>query len=150
MNTNNKLHPILEKYNEVNAFGQWMGMRFEVIAPGEITYRMRVRHDHLSNPLAAHGGAISALMDGVLGVAALSLAVERGELVSTVEFKINFYAPIRPGDMLVGHGKVVYSGRRLLSSTGSIIAENREGLLVCQGLGTFNAYPAERNSLFLE
>lgn len=144
------MNPILEKYNEVNAFGKKMGMRLEVIKPGEVRYRMRVLHDHLSNPLAAHGGAVSALMDGILGVAALSLAVEDQRLVSTVEFKINFFAPIRPGDMLVGHGKVVFAGRRLMSSEGSIICENRKEILVCKGLGTFNAYPAEKNSLFLE
>jgi uncharacterized protein (TIGR00369 family) len=149
-NKMSRLHPILEKYNEVNAFGKLMGMRLEVIAPGEIIYRMRVRHEFLSNPLAAHGGAVSALMDGVLGVAALSLAVEQNKLVSTVEFKINFFVPIRPGDMLVGHGKVLFAGNKLMSSSGSIICENRGGIAVCQGLGTFNAYPLDKNSFFLE
>lgn len=143
------MHPILKKYNEVNAFGALMGMQLEVIAPGEINYRMRVKHNQLSNPLAAHGGAISALMDGVLGVSALSLAVEDRHLVSTVEFKINYFAPIKPGDMLVGHGKVVFAGSRLISSEGSIVCENRKNILVCKGFGTFNAYPAEKNPLFL-
>lgn len=145
-----KLHPVLEKYNEVNTFGKVMGMQLEVITPGEIEYRMRVKHDHLSNPLAAHGGAVSALMDGVLGVAALSLAVEQNKLVSTVEFKINYFAPIKPGDMLVGRGKVVFAGNRLMSSEGTVICENRKGITVCKGLGTFNAYPVDRNSLFSE
>lgn len=145
-----KLNPILEKYNEVNTFGNFMGMRFEVIKPGEIEYRMRVRHEHLSNPLAAHGGAISALMDGVLGVAALSLAVENMQLVSTVEFKMNFLAPIKPGDMLVGRGLVVFAGNRLITSEGTITCENRNGISVCKGLGTFNTYPVEKNELFLE
>ncbi len=143
------MHPFLETYNRVNAFGRWMGMELEYIAPGEVRYRMPLKAEHLSNPLAAHGGAISALMDGILGVAALSLAVEDGRLVSTVEFKINYYAPIQAGDILVGHGLVVFAGRRIMSSEGEIRCENREGLLLCKGLGTFNAYPADKNPLFM-
>ena len=39
-----------------------------------------------------------------LGAAALSLAFTAGELVSTVEFKINYLHPVRLHDQLVAHG----------------------------------------------
>jgi uncharacterized protein (TIGR00369 family) len=142
------MNPILAKYNEVNTFGRELGLVLTVLEPGTIEYRLRIAERHLSNPLAAHGGAIAAMMDGVLGVAALSLSVEDGRLVSTVEFKINYYAPIAVGDELLGRGKVVFAGRRLMSSEGTIWCVNKNMEVVCKGLGTFNAYPAHKNSLF--
>lgn len=88
------------------------------------------------------------MMDGVLGVAALSLAVESERLVSTVEFKINFFKPIQPGDVLLGYGKVIFEGKRLMGSEGTIFRANHHDEVVAKGLGTFNAYPADKNHLF--
>lgn len=137
------MHELLRIYQKVNEFGRLMGMELEVIAPGEIQYNMNIGPQHLSNPLAAHGGAVAAMMDGVLGVAALSLAVESEKLVSTVEFKINYFRPVLPGTSLTGHGKVEFVGKRLISASGRIINQ-RTGELVCTGSGTFNQYPADR------
>ncbi len=140
------MNPILKKYNEINKFGLLIGLELKVIKPGKVEYRMHITEDHLSNPSAAHGGAVAAMMDGILGVSALSLAVEKDRLVSTVEFKINYYAPVKPGDKLVGVGEVVFEGNRLISSEGNIYCENNDMKLVCKGLGTFNAYPVAKNT----
>lgn len=142
------MNKILEKYNEVNAFGHLIGLKLTVIKPGEVEYKMTITKDHLSNPFAAHGGAVSAMMDGILGVAALSDAVENKKLVSTVEFKINYFAPVQKGDELKGHGKIVFRGNRLYYSEGKIYCTNRGSILICSGSGTFNAYPADKNNLF--
>lgn len=139
---------LMQKYNEVNAFGKLIGLELHIIRPGEIIYQMTITHDHLSNPLAAHGGAIAAMMDGVLGVAALSLSTESNHLVSTVEFKINYFGPVLLGDQLRGHGLVVFEGNKLICSEGNILCTNRSATLLCKGLGTFNVYPAAKNPLF--
>jgi len=137
------MHDLLEIYNRVNQFGRLMEMELEVIRPGEVKYTMPIRPHHLSNPRAAHGGAVSALMDGILGVAALSLAVEKGNVVSTVEFKINYFRPVLPEYILLGHGIVDFAGNKLISASGSIIEKN-SGEVLCTGCGTFNQYPAEK------
>ncbi len=142
------MNPILKKYNEVNTFGTFIGLKLNVISPGKVEYTMEITKNHLSNPYAAHGGAIASMMDGILGVAALSLAVESSKLVSTVEFKINYYAPILLGDQLIGIGEVIFKGNRLIGSEGSIFCINRDRALIAKGLGTFNAYPASKNALF--
>jgi len=137
------MNSILEMYCKVNNFGNLMGMELTVISPGEIIYRMKISDIHLSNPLAAHGGAVAAFMDAVLGVAALSLAVEKQLLVSTVEFKVNFFKAVQPGSILTGNGKVIFEGNSLINSVGEI--KNEKGELVSSGSGTFNKYPAEKN-----
>lgn len=137
------MHELLEIYNRVNAFGNLMEMEMEVIRPGEVKYTMPVRDHHLSNPRAAHGGAVAALMDAILGVSALSLAVENDQLVSTVEFKINYFRPVLPGYKLEGHGLVDFAGNRLIASSGKII-DIDSGDVLCTGCGTFNQYPAEK------
>ena len=141
------MNEILKKYIKVNAFGNLLGLELTVIEPGKVEYRMEITEKHLSNPAAAHGGAIAAMMDGILGVSALSLATENNKLVSTVEFKINYFAPIKLGDKLVGVGQVVFEGNRLISSEGAIYSQNENMNLVCKGLGTFNAYPVEKNKM---
>ena len=135
----------MDIYNKINLYGQENGMELTVIEPGHIEYRMTVKQKHLSSPVAAHGGAIAGLMDGVLGVAALSYSVTEQKLVSTAEFKINYFHPVPPGDELLGIGKIDFKGNRILASSGEIYSLTRDRLLVAKGLGTFNAYPFEKS-----
>lgn len=136
------MHPILELYNTINHFGNDHGMVYEVIKPGEVKYTMTIQERHLSGPGVAHGGMIAGFMDAVIGVAALSLVVEEGMLVSTVEFKINYLRPVRLGSVITGYGKVDSRGSRILVSSGEIVDE--KGVVLAKALGTFNAYPAEK------
>ena len=68
---------IIEQYIAHNNFGKILGMDFKIIEPGTVHYFMTIKEEHLATPKAAHGGVIAALMDGVLGVAALSNVVEQ-------------------------------------------------------------------------
>jgi len=141
------MHEILKRYDDANSFGKLLGLKLSVVEPGAVEYRMNITEKHLSNPMAAHGGAVSAMMDGILGVSALSLAVESNRLVSTVEFKLNYYCPIQLGDHLLGKGKVTFNGNRLIFSEGTIYIENKDFVIASKGLGTFNAYPASKNKM---
>ena len=134
-------------YNQINQFGQANGMTLSVPAPGQAEYRMRIRPEHLSSPGIAHGGVLAGLMDAVLGAAALSLAFTTGELVATVEFKINYFQPVRLDDELLAVARVDHAGASLLVASGTIHrtdATGAPGPVVAQGLGTFNRYPAAK------
>lgn len=131
-------------YNQMNHYGRTNGMDLVVTKPGNVRYTMTVRDEHLSSPGTCHGGVLAGLMDATLGAAALSLAFTAGELVSTVEFKINYLHPVRLHDALVAHGVVEHSGKTLIVSSAAITCPSRNNLVVARGMGTFNRYPATK------
>ncbi|UOQ72675.1 PaaI family thioesterase [Hymenobacter cellulosilyticus] len=130
-------------YNQINHYGRTNGMQLTVASPGQVEYSMTVRPEHLSSPGTCHGGVIAGLMDSALGAAALTLAFQTGELVSTVEFKINYLHPVRLQDLLVARARVDHPGKTLVVSSAEIHCLNRE-LIVARGMGTFNRYPADK------
>lgn len=107
-------HPLIKAYNDSNAFGKLLGMSFEILSPGAIIYSLTVQSEHLATPLAAHGGFTGALVDATLGVTALSAVCEKNQVVSTIEYKVNFLAPALLHDELEAHGKIIQQGRRIL------------------------------------
>ena len=140
---------IIEQYIKDNNFGRVVGMEFKIIEPGVVHYFLTINESHLSTPRATHGGVIAAMMDGVLGVAALSKTVLENRIVSTVEFKINYLAPSLLGDKLFGVGKIENAGKRLIITSGDIICLNRNNIVIAKAMGTFNAYPVEKAGYIL-
>ncbi|HXH31019.1 MAG TPA: PaaI family thioesterase [Bacteriovoracaceae bacterium] len=130
----------IELFKTINKYDLENGLDFEILSPGSITYKMTIQEKHLSSPETAHGAAIAGFMDCVLGLSALSDAVTRTNLTSTVEFKINYIRPVKLGETIIGTGTVVHRGKSLLISSGEIRLEST-GDLVALGQGTFNTYP---------
>ena len=112
-----------------------------VITPGTLTEESLLE--------ASHNNFLTSLVPGknnILGVASLSKSCEDGKLVSTVEFKINYLAPARLGDILVGEGKVIQKGNRLIIAEGDIKIQGSDKF-IAKGLGTFSAYPIEKSGI---
>jgi uncharacterized protein (TIGR00369 family) len=120
-------------------------MELTVVEPGKISYKMEVLPKHLATPTAIHGGMISAMMDAVIGVAALSVVAEENKLVSTIEFKISFLNPAFLGDILTGEGTVDKKGNRIIYASGEI--KNQDKKIIAKSIGTLNAYPIEKSDL---
>ena len=120
-------------------------MTFEVSQPGQVIYTMPVTENILATTSAAHGGALAAFMDSIIGVASLSSVAEEGKLVSTIEFKINYLKPAFLNDELRGIGKVIKKGKRIIISKGEIFNQKDELLAICTG--TLNAYPIEKSDI---
>lgn len=135
----------IEIYKRINRFAQENGMKLTVKEPGKSIYKMEILDKHLSSPNVCHGGVVAGFMDSVLGSAALSLSFKSGALVSTVEFKINYFKPVFLGDQLIGNGSVDFEGKKLISSTGEIYRiKEGEKTLVAKAIGTFNKYPLSK------
>lgn len=137
---------IIEAYKQSNIFGNNLGMVLISADKSGSHYQMAITKDHMATPLNAHGGVVASLMDGTLGVAALAHALEKKHVVSTIEFKVNFIAPVFCGDTLDAKGEVVHAGNRIMVCEGSVY--NQNGAIVAKGTGTFNSYPVEKAQLF--
>lgn len=133
---------VLKTYNQWNKFGDLMQMHFSVIDKGEIAYYMTVTEEHLATPIAAHGGSLAALMDATLGVCALTEVCEEMKVVSTVNMNMSFLHPANLGDQLIGRGKVVKSGKRIIFVEAQIF--NQKEQLIATGSATMNAYPVHK------
>ena len=72
-----------------------------------------------------HGGAMGALADIACGYAALTVA-EPGMEVTTVEYKINFLAAFKAGE-LRAKGRVIRAGKRLIITQGEVTHHAADG-----------------------
>lgn len=133
----------IENYKQINIFMQENGIEHVIDSPGDTRTTMTILNRHLSSPGVAHGGSMAGYMDSVLGFCALSAAIAEGNLVSTVEFKLNYFKPMFLGDELVGKGKVIRKGKTFIITIAEIY---RGDEMVAHGQGTFNIYPLEKRA----
>jgi len=138
---------LMKVYEQTNQFGKVNGMELINYEHGKIEYKMEIKNIHLATPTTAHGGVLAAYMDGIMGVAALTASAKNLNLVSTVEFKINYLKPAFVGDVLIGKGSIISEGKRIIIAKGEIF--NQKGDLISIATGTFNAYPYQKSGMVI-
>jgi uncharacterized protein (TIGR00369 family) len=77
-----------------------------------------------SRGLIVHGGAIATLADEALASVAFTLA-EDGETTATVDLKVEYYKPCKPG-RLIARASVRHRARRLAFCEASVEQEGGE------------------------
>lgn len=130
---------IVALYRQSNQFGKEINLEYDILPDGEVINRITISQKHLATPKAAHGGVMAALADSTLGVAALAVSQKNGNLVSTVEFKINYMKPALLGDTIRGLSRVRQVGKKLIFVEADFL--NQKDELVATANGTFNQYP---------
>jgi len=104
---------------------QHLGARLMRVEPGlceiALPYSDRVTQQQGS----FHGGAMGALADIAGGYAALTVAPPETE-VTTVEYKINFMAAFRDGE-LRATGRVARAGKRIIVTTADVVHVDANG-----------------------
>jgi len=121
---------------EVNnsPYYQLLGMEVIEIKKGESKVQMPFKQG-LTHPYGiAHGGAIASLADSGVALALISL-VDPKDRIATIEFKINFFAPISKG-ILEAHTKIIHKGSK--TAVGDVEVKNEEGKLVAKLIATYS------------
>ena len=115
----------------------YLGMRISDNGPGWCHVDLEVT-DELLNPFgAAHGAVVASIIDHALGSAVFPL-VPLGTWPATLEFKVNYLAPARPG-LLRARSEV----KSLSSRTAVVAVECTNGdRVVATALGTIALVPA--------
>jgi uncharacterized protein (TIGR00369 family) len=104
---------------------QHLGARLLRVEPGLCEVALPYSERVTQQQGGFHGGAMGALADIAGGYAALTVAAEDSE-VTTVEYKINFMAAFRDGE-LRATGRVVKAGKRIIVTTAEVIHVNADG-----------------------
>ena len=74
----------------------YLGLRLVDVGPGTAAAEIEVTPELLHNFGAVHGGVVATLVDHVLGAAVLPV-VPAGTWPATLEFKLNYLAPVSEG-----------------------------------------------------
>ena len=109
-----------------------LGLVLKSIEPGHAVFEMEVDERH-HNPMGTlHGGIYCDLADAAMGYAYAATLAE-GETFTTVELKINFFRPVRVGE-LTAEAKVIKNG----STLGYVECEvkDQDGKLVAKAAST--------------
>ncbi|HEX5036365.1 MAG TPA: PaaI family thioesterase [bacterium] len=104
----------LKNYKLPDKYGQWLGYKPVNLnrKTHEAVLALKLRDDHLSPAGRIHGGVISGFFDFACGAAVFS-TMEPEDFCSTVELKVNYFAPLNSGDALTCRSKVMFRGKRL-------------------------------------
>lgn len=115
-----------------NPVVNFLGVRVPELAEGFARFELTVRRDFLNSQGFLQGGLIASLADEAVAYALFSLVPE-GEMISTVEMKINFLAPVQQGT-IEARAHITKRGRTI--SLGEV--EVTQGArLVAKGLCTY-------------
>ncbi len=111
-----------------------LGWKVRDINPdaGTITVEFDARPDFCNPTGSIQGGYLAAMLDDTMGPC-LYATLEPGHFAPTVELKVNYIRPARPGQ-LVGEGRVVHKGRSLAFLAGEL--KTADGQLVATATAT--------------
>lgn len=101
-----------------------LGLTLKGMGPGWCESELAVRADHLQQDGFVHAGVQATLADHTAGGAARTLAGD-GQMVLTVEFKINLLRPAL-GDRLRCRAQVIRPGRTIIVAESEVFAR-RDG-----------------------
>jgi acyl-CoA thioesterase len=111
-----------------------LGMEVKEIRGGESRIEMSFKQD-LTHPYGiAHGGAIASLADSAVAMALIDL-VDPGDRITTIEFKINFFASVDKG-RLEAHAKIIHKGSK--TAVGDVEVVDEKGKLVAKLVATYS------------
>lgn len=104
---------------------QHLGARLVRVEPGLCVVALPYSERVTQQQDGFHGGAMGALADIAGGYAGLTVAPADAE-VTTVEYKINFLAAFKGGE-LQATGKVSKAGKRIIVTTAEVVHIDAEG-----------------------
>lgn len=119
-----------------------LGMRPLSAEPGHVRMEFTASEQFLNPAGVVQGGFITAMLDDTMGPAAVA-QLGPGHFAPTLELKVSFLRPVRPG-RLVADGRVVHMGKSVAFLEGSLADE--EGNLVATATATARVVKLERPS----
>jgi uncharacterized protein (TIGR00369 family) len=119
----------------------WKALELE---PGHVRVRYTARPEFGNPQGAIQGGFLAAMLDDAMGPALVTL-LGPDQFAPTIEIKVNFLRPARPGS-IIAEGHVVHRTRFLAFLEGTLRTE--DGELIATGTATarIGGGPGERTN----
>lgn len=102
------------------------------IERGEVEVSFEATEDFLNPAGTVQGGFLTAMLDDTMGPA-LAATLDDGQYGTTIDLKVSFLRPAKPG-RLTGHGRIVHRGGTIAFLAGELLDES--GQVVAVGSAT--------------
>ena len=127
---------LMENANQI-PFYKVLGMEVVEARAGYSRFRLPFREE-LTQPMGVmHGGALAAVADSAVAIALWGL-VGMDKVFTTIELKINYIAPVGPGEV-IAEGNIIHCGRK--TAIGDVTLKDQDGRLVGKCLATYMIMP---------
>jgi len=124
---------LIETMKTASPFWALLGMEIVDVKKGWAKIRLPFEKKLLQPLGIAHGGAIFSPADSAVAMALIGL-VERDEIFTTIEMKINYLIPFKGGG-ITAEAKIVYKGSK--TALGDVEVRNSDGDLIAKALATY-------------
>jgi acyl-coenzyme A thioesterase 13 len=123
----------------LSPFGRWIDGKLVEAEEGRVKIEILIRKE-MCNPIGnIHGGAISGIMDEIMGIAVFSLG--RENFYSTVNLAINYFATSDEGQKIIVLSHVLKPGKNVINVECEIWDEEEKKLLA---KGTSNLFKSNK------
>jgi uncharacterized protein (TIGR00369 family) len=134
------MNPRVRASFDHQTFMRTLGATLEQAGEGVVEIRLPWSDELVQQHGYLHGGALISVMDSACGYAALSVAPEQHEVL-TSELKVNLLAPVT-GTAVIARGRVLHAGRALLVCQGDAYDADDAAKHVATMLATMVIVPA--------
>ena len=114
--------------DEKGGFRELVGIELSEAEEGRAVVSMRPGDRHLNPGGTVHGGAISTLVDVAMADALNTTLADEAERPVTVEMKVNYMAPGKPG-VIVSTAQVRKGGKRVTVVEAEVVQKEDEGVV---------------------
>jgi uncharacterized protein (TIGR00369 family) len=125
-------------FNELIPFNKYIGLQLTELKVGfakaTIQFKQELIGDVRIN--AVHGGVISASMDAVGGMAAVTTLNSIEDKIVTVDMRVDYIRSARNTDLII-EANIVRSGNKIITTNMQVFAAN-EQILVAEGRGVYH------------
>ena len=123
---------VAEGVVEIPPAAALLGWKALELEPGHVRVRYTARPEFGNPQGAIQGGFLAAMLDDAMGPALVTL-LAADQFAPTIEIKVNFIRPARPGP-IVAEGRVVHRTRSFAFLEGTLSTE--DGDLIATGTAT--------------
>jgi len=124
----------LQRFLKTLAFNRHVGVRAQAIHEDGVTLTCRVTPALLNAHQTLHGGVYATIADAAVGMAIFT-HFDGQRLATTVEMKVNFFAPIGPGGRIAARARLRRVGTSLV--IGQVDLTDQKGRLAGIAICTY-------------